>query len=106
MEIRECDHLCEPFQNDMTLDDLSNQFSSNISKDRLMSLITIKISKNGLDAIELITNIQQCTDFSKTIYITLIKGNVRYLLTWHGHDKEFNEEIGFFYLMVNSFEFV
>jgi hypothetical protein len=49
--------------------------------DRLISLKTIKISKNGLDGIEVKFDTQQCTDFSKTIYIALIKDNLKYLLS-------------------------
>ena len=97
--------FCEPFQNHKTLDDLTKEYSSNIPKDRLMSLKTIRISNNSTDAIELIQDTQQqYTEFSKIIYITLIKDNVRYLLAWYGHDRV--EDIEFFYRMVDSFEFV
>ena len=97
--------FCEPFQNHKTLDDLTKEYLSNIPKDRLTSLKTIRISNNCIDAIELIQDTQQqYTEFSKIIYIALIKDNVRYLLAWYGHDRV--EDIEFFYRMVDSFEIV
>jgi hypothetical protein len=78
----------------------------NISKDGVISLKPIRISKGTADAIELTqVTLQENPDFSKTIYAEFLKENVRYNLTWHGHDKEFLEETGFFYRMVDSFEF-
>src|SRR6185436_5915108 len=72
--------FCEPFQNHETLDDLTKQYLSNISKDRLLSLKAIRISNNSINAIELIQDtLQQYTEFSKIIYIASIKDNVRYL---------------------------
>ena len=67
--------LCnELYQNNITLDDLSKQMTRNISKDGVISLKPIRISKGTADAIELIQDrLQENPDFSKTIYVEFLK---------------------------------
>lgn len=93
-------------QKDMTSEDLFQLVLRYIPKDRRISLNVLKISNGTVDATELIQHeVEVNPDFSKLIYIEFLKDNVRFNLTWHGHDKEFLEDTGLFYMMVNSFEF-
>jgi len=99
--------LCYPkAQKDMTPGDLFQQILRHIAKDRRISLKVLKISNGTVDAVELVEHeVELNPEYSKAIYIQFLKDNVKFYLTWHGQDKEFLEDTGLFYKMVDSFEF-